>query len=513
MSLQTKVDYALDSKEPFVADEQASPRTTTSTFIARLEKTRALSLPRFNEEGDVTGISFWLDGKIMKGSSLGHGFSWNKLQDRGLDYKPGRDNRLLLQTKEKTEKVIEKWKENQALEVQQSKIKQIKKPDQLIKKNTDETNQSAAAQRVTAHEPAKIPPIENKFAETVETTNIIVDQPAAHTNRFVKPNTEDKSDVSMARAKPQVEENILQTLAEKVQLKTTEISSPEVETQKQPKISQTDLSQTDLSFSETVTEIITRDTSAEAEFAVELLNNQLQQHQLQQGKALSQSLLFTESEQIELMPGSNAVSEPSTDIELAAVEEYSMSEDSDSFFSPKPPPQYEDESNKRFWEQEQERINNQIGEQRREFVQTITQQFQQITENQSQINSQAQQHQYEELQQQTQFQTQPDALGSLNEIMFSDSSGSNTQIYQSLNLEFSSNGASKPLTIEAFNTPYTEENLPLTAESEAEETSSIEEISNNQVSQFDEMDSDSEEYGEDCEDEFDQGFAQVMSLF
>lgn len=519
MSLQTKIDYALGNKNSFSSPashgKERAPhlkqKTPASKFISSLEKTKALALPRFDEKGNVAGVSFWLDGKIMKGSSLGRGFSWKKLQERGLDYQPERDNPFLLETKEKTEKIVAEWRENQARAIEQARevkqarrAAQIEKPRQIIKKDIDKKNQFAA-QKTTFFKADEIPVAENNLAESVKIKNLTADCSSVQADRFGEPHLEDKSNVLSTLAKPRVDIT-LKNSPENLETRITEIAPPNAEAQTQEKISQTNSSQTDLSFSKPAAEVIAGDNPAKDEPVADQLSNQLQKE-----KALSQSLLVAKPTQVELTSTANTFSENPLDIDPAAAGQCAVPDDSDSYSFPKPAPlDNYDDSNKRFWEEEQERINNQIAERQKEFAQSLSEYFQQITENQSQTISQAQQ--------QTSLQTQSDALDSLNEIMFG-TNGGNTQIYQNLNQESSSGAASKPLTIESFNTPYNEKDLHLTDKpdvaeiSNAAEIHDIKEISNNHVSQLEEIDSDSGGYWEDWEDEFDRDFGQAMSLF
>lgn len=84
MSMQGKVERALKG-EP-----------TVTEFIGRLGKAGVEALPYIQSTGRVSGISFRQEGELMKGSDLGHGFSWGGLQKRGLDYDAERDREVVV---------------------------------------------------------------------------------------------------------------------------------------------------------------------------------------------------------------------------------------------------------------------------------------------------------------------------------------------------------------------------------------------------------------------------------
>lgn len=64
---------------------------TVTEFIDRLQLVNVDVIPYVGKDGRATGISFRKGKQLMKGSDLGRGFSWNALQERGLDYHQGRD--------------------------------------------------------------------------------------------------------------------------------------------------------------------------------------------------------------------------------------------------------------------------------------------------------------------------------------------------------------------------------------------------------------------------------------
>lgn len=77
-------------------------RPTTTQFIERLQEQGINVAPNLQSTGRVSGISFELNGKAMKGKSLGSGYSWNGLQERGLSYEPERDFQAVAEASERT---------------------------------------------------------------------------------------------------------------------------------------------------------------------------------------------------------------------------------------------------------------------------------------------------------------------------------------------------------------------------------------------------------------------------
>lgn len=65
---------------------------TATQFIEKLQLVNVDVIPYVGKDGRATGVSFRKGKQLMKGSDLGRGFSWNALQERGLDYHQGRDH-------------------------------------------------------------------------------------------------------------------------------------------------------------------------------------------------------------------------------------------------------------------------------------------------------------------------------------------------------------------------------------------------------------------------------------
>lgn len=59
-------------------------------FTARLEAASVEVIPNKASTGTISGISFRLEGVMMKGSDLGRGYTWANLQKRGVQYGQGR---------------------------------------------------------------------------------------------------------------------------------------------------------------------------------------------------------------------------------------------------------------------------------------------------------------------------------------------------------------------------------------------------------------------------------------
>lgn len=90
MALQGRVELALKD----------SP--TATEFIERLQFSGVEVIP-YIKDGRATGISFRKGKELMKGSDLGRGFSWNALQQRGLDYNQERDRPAIEDARQRTD--------------------------------------------------------------------------------------------------------------------------------------------------------------------------------------------------------------------------------------------------------------------------------------------------------------------------------------------------------------------------------------------------------------------------
>jgi hypothetical protein len=84
--------------------EQALKDGPTATeFIERLRLSGVETIPYVQKDGGMTGVSFRKGKEMMKGSDLGHGFSWNALQQRGLSYDQERDRPAIEAAKRRAE--------------------------------------------------------------------------------------------------------------------------------------------------------------------------------------------------------------------------------------------------------------------------------------------------------------------------------------------------------------------------------------------------------------------------
>lgn len=102
MELQGHVEVALKD----------SP--TATEFIERLQVVGVETIP-FIKDGRAIGVSFRKDKQLMKGSNLGRGFSWNALQERGLDYHPERDRTAIEAARQRADAARTKTIEGPAL--------------------------------------------------------------------------------------------------------------------------------------------------------------------------------------------------------------------------------------------------------------------------------------------------------------------------------------------------------------------------------------------------------------
>jgi hypothetical protein len=106
-----ELEWALRTGEPSVrmhlqdiVDRALAGQPTAPQFLRRLEAAQIEGIPYFRDTGKVGGISFRLEGEMMKGRDLGRGYSWSGLQKRGLNYEHERDFAELNRAKEQAEK-------------------------------------------------------------------------------------------------------------------------------------------------------------------------------------------------------------------------------------------------------------------------------------------------------------------------------------------------------------------------------------------------------------------------
>jgi hypothetical protein len=77
-------------------DLAARDRPTMSLFVERLEAHGIEVRANIVATGHVSGVSFAYDGVACKGSDLGRGYSWRRLQERaGISYEAARDLDIL----------------------------------------------------------------------------------------------------------------------------------------------------------------------------------------------------------------------------------------------------------------------------------------------------------------------------------------------------------------------------------------------------------------------------------
>lgn len=75
-----------------IIDQAAKQSPTISIFVRNLDRRGVRVIPNMAANGRISGISFDLNGEIMKGSDLGKGYSFLGLQKRGISYDQSRDN-------------------------------------------------------------------------------------------------------------------------------------------------------------------------------------------------------------------------------------------------------------------------------------------------------------------------------------------------------------------------------------------------------------------------------------
>lgn len=65
-------------------------------FIERIEAAGATAIPNVAKTGRMNGFSFNYEGVHFKASDLGKGYSWKKLQERGIQYEQDRESQELI---------------------------------------------------------------------------------------------------------------------------------------------------------------------------------------------------------------------------------------------------------------------------------------------------------------------------------------------------------------------------------------------------------------------------------
>jgi hypothetical protein len=99
--------------QKIIGDATLEKQSMTS-FIDKLESQGVGVMANISKKtGHISGISFALDGELMKGSDLGKGFTWGGLKRKGINY--GYDK--------ESERVIRATREARAARVQQSHTK------------------------------------------------------------------------------------------------------------------------------------------------------------------------------------------------------------------------------------------------------------------------------------------------------------------------------------------------------------------------------------------------------
>jgi hypothetical protein len=69
-----------------IVDQEAKHSPTMSMFVRNLERRGVRVIPNMAANGRISGVSFDLNGEIMKGSDFGKGYTFSGLQKRGILY-------------------------------------------------------------------------------------------------------------------------------------------------------------------------------------------------------------------------------------------------------------------------------------------------------------------------------------------------------------------------------------------------------------------------------------------
>ena len=85
-----------------ILNQAVGGRLGMSEFLSKVERHGVEVIPNVAKTGRVTGISFRLDGELMKGSDLGRAYSWQGLQKRGIAYEQKRDFQAIVDARRRS---------------------------------------------------------------------------------------------------------------------------------------------------------------------------------------------------------------------------------------------------------------------------------------------------------------------------------------------------------------------------------------------------------------------------
>jgi hypothetical protein len=91
-----------------ILDRAAGGGPTMSVFVAHLETKGVAVIPNVAKTGHMTGISFRLDGELMKGSDLGRSYSWKGLQQKGVSFEQIRDFQTISEAGQRAKSIAER---------------------------------------------------------------------------------------------------------------------------------------------------------------------------------------------------------------------------------------------------------------------------------------------------------------------------------------------------------------------------------------------------------------------
>ncbi len=81
-----------------IISDATNEKQSMTTFINKLELQGVGVIANISEKtGHISGISFVLDGELMKGSDLGRGFTWSKLKNKGINYEQDRESKFVFE--------------------------------------------------------------------------------------------------------------------------------------------------------------------------------------------------------------------------------------------------------------------------------------------------------------------------------------------------------------------------------------------------------------------------------
>lgn len=145
-------------------DAVIEPDLSATQFIKRLEGRGVQVIPYITDEGEVRGVSFRLEGKVMKGGDLGRGYTWPGLQKNWskhkdvrkgkIIYEHQRDHEAISQARNRSlEQLTAEWAErNHAGESEPRRNSPTQRDDHSAARKVDRPNRKTGASHQSIYE-------------------------------------------------------------------------------------------------------------------------------------------------------------------------------------------------------------------------------------------------------------------------------------------------------------------------------------------------------------------------